>query len=65
MKTNYDDLAEMITERLMEGMTREDLEMFFFETYYDYYRKDADDIELEDAARSMGIIDENESLEIE
>lgn len=65
MKTNYDDLAEMITDKLLESMSREDLEMFFFETYYEHYRKDATDFELEDTARSLGIIDENESLEIE
>ena len=65
MKVAIDDIAEMITDKLLESMSREDLERFFFETYFEYYQKDADDFELEDTARSLGIIDLNETLEIE
>jgi len=65
MKVAIDDIAEMITDKLLESMSREDLEMFFFETYYEHYQKNATDFELEDTARSLGIIDENETLEIE
>ena len=64
MKITYDDLARQLADRLTESVDMESLIRHFWENQYDYYRDEADDHTLRDDAINLGLISEDEDLEI-
>lgn len=65
MKVTYEEIAHILADKLTDSMSRDDLEQFFYEYHVNYYKKDATDFELHDTAHALGVIGENETLEIE
>ena len=63
MKTTYEEIAELIAERLTERVSTEYLEQYYFDAQLDYYENDATDEELAEIAVDLGIIDEDETVE--
>ena len=63
MKISRDELADEIAHKFLEAMSTQDLERFYWDHQYEYYQKAQDD-ELNEIARYVGIVDENEPLEI-
>ena len=64
MRISHNELAEQVAEKYVDGMSTSDLAAFVYEEMYDFYRKYCDYDRLDADARALGIVDEDEPLEI-
>jgi hypothetical protein len=62
MKIPRDEVAALIADQLTQAQTTDSLEDFFYEAQNHYYLHDADGTELEDTARDMGILDDDDEI---
>jgi hypothetical protein len=62
MKIPFDEVAALIADKLLQSMTNEELENFFYEAQYHYYTLDADSEEVEQEARDLGILGEDDEV---
>jgi hypothetical protein len=63
MKTTYEEIAELIAERLTERVSTRDLAEYYHDRMVEYCQDDATDDELVELAVDLGIIGKDETLE--
>lgn len=63
MRINRSELVEMLADKLTEVQDSRDLEQFFFDHQYEYYKQESDE-KLEQDARDLGLVDDDDVLTI-
>ena len=63
MRINRRELVEMLADKLTEVQDIRDLERFFFDHQYEYYKQESDE-KLEQDARDLGLVDPADVLTI-
>lgn len=65
IKYDLNELAEDLANRLTESVGQETLEQFFFEQHVEWFRDHVTDVaELENEAKALGLISEDDTLEL-
>ena len=63
MKISHNDLVELLVDKMIEQMTLEDYEQFFYDAQMDYFDNSATADEMVATAVELGIIGPDESIE--
>lgn len=63
MRINRRELVEMLADKMTEVQDFRDLELFFFDHQYEYYKQESDE-KLEQDARDLGLVDPADVLTI-
>ena len=63
MRINRRELVEMLADKMTEVQDFRDLERFFFDHQYEYYKQESDE-KLEQDARDLGLVDPADVLTI-
>lgn len=65
IKFDLNDLAVELASRLTEAVDIEALESFFYEQHVEWFRDHVNDVErLEEEAKALGLLDDEDTLEI-
>lgn len=64
IKYNLHDLSEEMAERLTDAVDQETLEQFFYEQHVEFYRDLGDVGRLEQEAKALGLIADEDTLEL-
>jgi hypothetical protein len=62
MKIPFDDVVTLIATLLLQSKNKQDLEEFFYHNQYHYYSFDADSDEVEEEARELGILGDDDEI---
>jgi len=65
IKYDLHELAEELSDRLTQAVDQETLEQFFYEQHVEWFRDHVNDIgTLEREAKALGLLDEDDTLEL-
>lgn len=64
MRISHNELAAHVAEKYVDSLNAEDMAAFVYDEMYDFYRKHCDYDRLDADARALGIVGEDEPLEI-
>ena len=65
IKYDLHELAEELSDRLTQAVDQETLEQFFYEQHVEWFRDHVNDTEqLEREAKALGLLDEDDTLEL-
>lgn len=65
IKFDLNELSEELASRLTDVVEQETLEQFFYEQHVEWFRDHVSDVaQLEQEAKALGLIDDEDTLEI-
>lgn len=65
IKYDLNELSEELAARLTDSVDQETLENFFYEQHVEWFRDHVSDVErLEEQAKALGLLDDEDTLEI-
>lgn len=65
IKYDLNELSEELASRLTDSVDQETLENFFYEQHVEWFRDHLNDVgQLEEQAKALGLLDDEDTLEL-